>query len=379
MQTKNMNVLVVCTAPDLGGLELYAEREFRFLNSTPGLHAYFALGANSQLEQRLGHPDESEINQDSLLVLNSHKLFPLWSAWVLARTIDRHKIHTLHMHWGDDLQLCALAKRLSARKPRLIYSRHMRISRAKHDFFHRFLYSQVDLLLAVSSIVLEEARRRLPLDLNQIQLLHPGVAQTETELADCALLPADSPNEQAFNIGMLGRIEPFKGQHLLVKAIIELHEQGIKANAYFIGHAMDEAYLGELQAWVRDAGLEQHVHFLGFMDRPSRLLPCFDVAVLLTRCETFGLSLIEAMRAGVCVIGTNAGGVPDILDHEETGLLIEPDNVDELVTALQFLYRHPERRQQLAAQGKTKADLCFDERTHFEQLTNDYLSNEHQH
>jgi glycosyltransferase involved in cell wall biosynthesis len=364
-----MTTLIICTAPGLGGLELYAEREYEFLNQYRLSSAHFALSEGSRLNERF---DGSSKN--NLLRIKSGKLLPLRAARIMARYIDQHQIDVIHMHWSNDLHLCALAKLFSNRKPKLIYTRHMRISRPKKDIVHRFFYRQVDLILAVSQCVRDEARRFLPLDANQIQLFHSGVPAPETVLESCqSKLPGYS-SKPRFNIGMFGRIEHYKGQHLLIDAVIALSEQGMDVSATIIGHAMDEDYLARLKQTVRNTGLEERVQFLGFIDKPTQLMPCFDVIVLLTYCETFGLTLVEAMRAGVCVIGTDAGGVPDIIDHEQTGLLIEPGNSEMLVEACKRLQQDETFKRQLAQQGKEKADQLFDESTHFKQLIDKHLT-----
>ena len=88
-------------------------------------------------------------------------------------------------------------------------------------------------------------------------------------------------------------------------------------------------------------------------------MTCFDVIVLTTKNETFGLVLIEAMLAGIAVIGSNAGGVPEIIDHEQTGLLFETWNVKSLATAIKRLVQNAELRASLARAGQQKARAQF--------------------
>ena len=372
-QTTHKNILIVCTSPELGGLELYAEREWRFLTQHHQHTCHFAMTENGKLARRLD--DEDGVK---LMHIQSSKLFPLLAARVMANYIDRNDIHVIHMHWGNDLHLCALAKMLSKNKPTLIYSRHMRITRPKKDPFHRFFYRQVDAVLAVSHCVQDDARLFLPLTASQIKLLHPGVAAPQAATAECQSSLPGYQQDEAFNIGMFGRIEHGKGQHLLVDAVATLLSEGINVRAFIIGHPMDETYLTTLKMKTAAEGLSSNLLFMNFIDNPSRILPCFDVITLLTYCETFGLILAEAMRANTCVIGTNAGGVPDIIDHEENGLLIEPGNSDMLVNAIKRLHAEPEFKRRLAAAGKIKADEKFNEEIHFSKLS-DIIAHQNQH
>ena len=97
-------------------------------------------------------------------------------------------------------------------------------------------------------------------------------------------------------------------------------------------------------------------------------MPCFDAVVLASKCETFGLVLPEAMRAGVAVVGSNCGGVPEIIEHDKTGLLFESENVEDLNRQLRKLIDEPEFCQKLAKAGKTDADERFSEEKHFQRL-----------
>lgn len=366
------NILIICTSPELGGLELYAEREWHFLTRHNQHTCHFALSDNGKLAWRLDNQDDAR-----LLRIQSSKLFPLLTARVMANYIDRNDIHVIHMHWGNDLHLCALAKMLSKNKPTLIYSRHMRITRPKTDRFHQFFYRQVDMVLAVSNCVQDDANLFLPLNRSQIKLLHPGVAAPEEAVTECHANLPGYQQDGAFNIGMFGRIEHGKGQHLLVDAVATLLREGINVTAFIIGHPMDGKYLDVLKRKAVEEGLSNNLFFMNFIDNPSRIMPCFDVITLLTHCETFGLILAEAMRANVCVIGTNAGGVPDIIDHEKNGLLIEPGNTGMLVNAIKKLQADPELRKRLAWAGKIKADVDFNEETHFSKLS-EIIAHTHQ-
>ena len=74
------------------------------------------------------------------------------------------------------------------------------------------------------------------------------------------------------------------------------------------------------------------------------------------------------MRAGIAVIGSNAGGVPEIIDHQTTGLLFEPRKVASLSEQISRLYSNPVYKNELADAGKNKADTVFNQDDHFLKL-----------
>lgn len=215
-----------------------------------------------------------------------------------------------------------------------------------------------------------DARRFLPIPAERVRVLYHGVPRSSaSSIADCreereaARLPA-----RAFVVALFGRIEPAKGQQVLVEAMARLTARGCDAYALLYGHPMQPRHLEDLQARIERLALGERVKYRGFHPNPQQIMGCFDCIVLTTYNETFGLVLIEAMRAGVAVVGTDAGGVPEIIEHERTGLLVPPGDPAALADALERLARDPALRTRLAAAGKASADERFSEERHFEQL-----------
>ncbi len=359
-----MNTLVLCTSGGRGGLELYALRVARFIVNNSDDHCVLVTREDGYLAAA-----EKGREVNTFYLQWRFRALPLISALKLARYIDVNKIDVIHMHWGKDLSLAALAKHFSRRKPKLLYTRHMGITRPKKDLPHRFLYSQVDRLLTISKQVRKEALEFLPLAPDKIQLLYLGVppAKVQTAPEREVKLPGRAI-KRAFNIGMFGRIEHGKGQHLLVDAVAMLVEKKLDVSATIIGHVMDENYFDQLKQTIEKRGLAEHIEFVDFIDEPMAAMPAFDVITLTTYCEAFGLVLVEAMRAGVAVIGTDAGGVPEIIRDGETGFLVPPGDSAALAERLQQLYENSAQKEQLALSGKAWADTTFDEETNFSGL-----------
>ena len=141
-----MKILELCLSPGLGGLELYV---FRSAQALVANHDVIAL-LNTEGKLNAYFKEHSSIKAEYLK--KPSRLLPLITARKLAAIIDRELIDVIHMHWGNDLALAALAKRLSSRKPSLVYTRQMKITRYKTDFYHRFMYNQMDLMLTITKL-----------------------------------------------------------------------------------------------------------------------------------------------------------------------------------------------------------------------------------
>jgi glycosyltransferase involved in cell wall biosynthesis len=119
---------------------------------------------------------------------------------------------------------------------------------------------------------------------------------------------------------------------------------------------------------AEQAGIGNNVVFMDFVKEPQKLMQLCDCILLASFEETFGLVLPEAMRSGVAVIGSNKGGVPEIIEHEKTGLLFVSGDANSLYQQIKRLYRNEAFKIQLANNGKVSADERFNTEKHFEQL-----------
>lgn len=111
----------------------------------------------------------------------------------------------------------------------------------------------------------------------------------------------------------------------------------------------------ELRSFVRERGLSGRVSFLGFRADVAKLLRVMDVFCLTSLKEGLPISIIEAMAAGLPVVGTNVEGIRDVITPNEDGILVELGNVKELRRALARLFGDPEWRRKLGRAGREKA------------------------
>jgi glycosyltransferase involved in cell wall biosynthesis len=360
-----MNILELCLSKGFGGLELYVFRAAQALDNNHNVLA--VLNQDSQLAEHFGN--NSEIN--TTYFKPSRSFLPFIQARKLAKLIDEHSIDVMHMHHSKDLALAAFAKYFSAKKPFIIYTRQMQITRSKNDFYHNFLYKQMDLMLTITKRLEKDASRLISRYSEKIKTLYYGVN------APMHFLSKDERDQQRadigfksddFIIGLLGRLEENKGQHLLIEAIARAKKEGVLLKALIVGHEMHVGYRTSLQKLATSKNIDDSIIFMDFVPDPQRLMQLCDCIVLATYEETFGLVLPEAMRSGIPVIGSNKGGVPEIIDHEETGLLFNSQDANSLYQQIKRLYSDEAFKVQLARNGKASADKRFNTEKHFERL-----------
>ncbi|MGD8803759.1 MAG: glycosyltransferase, partial [Gammaproteobacteria bacterium] len=211
-----MNILELCLSPGLGGLELYV---FRSAEALAGHHNVIAA---LNIAGKLPDYFREHSNIRSIHLKKKCRHLPLLNARRLARVIDNEDIDAIHMHWGNDLALAAFARKMSSKKPALIDTRQMKITRYKTDYYHRFMYDQMDLMLTITRQLENEAKTFIPGHDDCITTLYYGVNAPTHFLSDDEILR--QRNELGFSgddfiIGLLGRLEHGKGQHLLIEAL----------------------------------------------------------------------------------------------------------------------------------------------------------------
>lgn len=170
-----------------------------------------------------------------------------------------------------------------------------------------------------------------------------------------------------------GTIMPRKGVAELVKAVDRVvNEHGIDdVRLVLAGETdLDEAYMDRVQSLIVEGGLEEQVVFTGYLTDET-LLPLYgasDVFVLPSFEEGFGMVVSEALAAGTPAIGSRISGIDQQIDDGETGILVDPGDVDGLATALATLLGNTETRHAMSERCRERA-----ERFSWERVTDQYI------
>ncbi|MFQ5352063.1 MAG: glycosyltransferase family 4 protein, partial [Candidatus Binatia bacterium] len=156
----------------------------------------------------------------------------------------------------------------------------------------------------------------------------------------------------------------WKGQLVLLEAFARLADSHPRSLALIVGgvHRSGSDYYERLRTFIDEDGLDERVLFTGPREDVADLMGCMDVVVHCSvRAEPFGRVIIEGMSVGRPVIATRAGGVPEFVRDGYNGLLVDPGNVAELVTALRRLFDDAQLRRELSRNSRrTAADFSIE-------------------
>ncbi len=163
------------------------------------------------------------------------------------------------------------------------------------------------------------------------------------------------PREQPTTFGMLGRIAPWKGQDLFLRAFAVAFAQGDE-RAVIVGSPMfgEHDYERELHELVARLGLGERVEFRGFREDIWRELASFDVLVHASIIpEPFGQVVLEGMAAGLAVLAPDEGGPAGVIDDGRTGRLFRSRDIDSLAAAMRALNEQPAERERLGSSARS--------------------------
>jgi N-acetyl-alpha-D-glucosaminyl L-malate synthase BshA len=141
-----------------------------------------------------------------------------------------------------------------------------------------------------------------------------------------------------------------------VVRILERVVREVPAVLLMVGEGPERA---SAQALARRLGLEKRVRFLGRMDRIEELTGMADVFLLPSELESFGLSALEAMACGVPVVGSDAGGLHEVVKHTETGFLLPVGDIEGMAARAIELLRDDEHRRALGQAARRRAEALF--------------------
>jgi glycosyltransferase involved in cell wall biosynthesis len=173
------------------------------------------------------------------------------------------------------------------------------------------------------------------------------------EAAEAALeLPPGTPV-----VGLVGRLQPWKGQDRLLGAQALLRERGCRFHTVIVGgdaYGLSPDYAGSLPSLVRRLGLADSVTMTDQVPDAGPFIDRMDILVNASDPEPFGIVLLEAMARGVAVVAVDSGGPAEFIEHGRTGMLAASGEPQALADALEPLLASPALRRELGEAGRER-------------------------
>lgn len=272
----------------------------------------------------------------------------------LLQLIRQHRPDVVHVHSrrGADLWTGIVAR--LARVPSILTRR---VDNREWPPFVRLKYGTYDRVVSISEgirqVLLSEG-----LAPEQVTSIHSVVKSEQYQQPrDRAWFEAQFGVPAAVPvIGVIAQLIPRKGHRYLLEVLPRLLERFPTLRVVFFGQGPLQE---ELEAYIATHGLEQVVCLAGFRKDMHKILPCLDLVVHPALMEGLGVSLLQAAAAGVPIIGTRAGGIPEVARDGLNGRLVEPGNSEALLVAMSELLADKALTRKFGAAGRELVQRDF--------------------
>jgi glycosyltransferase involved in cell wall biosynthesis len=355
--SKNRHIAFVCFSSSLGGLELsllklaseFNRREADCILVVPPETSLANYAVRYQIKTELLKP--------------KRKYFDIAASTRLASILKSNKTEVVVAMQSKDINVITLAHLIHP-SVKLVFFQEMQSGINKRDLFHTWMYSKLALWITLTKKMKQEVITNTRVPAEKIRPIPIG---SDMHHFDPQLYNrADSRDrfgipQTKFVIGMLGRLDPQKGQEEFIRTMPSLLQQ--QSDLHFViagdeSHGLD-GYKKYLMDLGKTLGVNHSLQFIPFTDEVPEFISALDMFVLPSHSETFGFVLVEAMAMGKPIVATDSGGVPEIISDGITGLLIPPRNTSALTGAILQLIKDEKLRLYLSSEARSDAQKRF--------------------
>ncbi|MBI3864311.1 MAG: GT4 family glycosyltransferase PelF [Planctomycetia bacterium] len=342
-----MSVVHVVLALNIGGLEKVVYDLVRFADRDEFATSVLCLGEIGALEpafQEIGIPVEA---------LGVHKRGILRGIMAVARRLRELRPDVLHTHNPAAHIVGAPAARWAG-IPVVVHSRHgMHESHGwSTTLGNRLATRLTHCMVAVSTAAATISRSDDRGPENRLAVIRNGV---DLNLYRQRGKSAPHTSFKAIHAARLDNTT--KDQRTLLRAVRLVVDRKPDFTLDIVGDGSDRT---TLEALCDELKLRSHVQFLGFRHDVHELLPQADLFVLSSVTEGLPMTLLEAMAAGLPIVSTDVGGISELVRHQETGLLVAPQNPEALACAILELVHDPQRSVDMGRAGRRRVEQEFD-------------------
>lgn len=339
-----MKICLINTTPFWGGGEKWFTQNAIFL-AKEGFTVYMLADKTGPLWSKLAGVEGIHLNHlevGNLSFLNPKK------KWALRSFFARKEISTVVMNSSPEVKLCAPAAKKAAVK-NIIYRRGSAIA-VKASSINKALYGNT-----VNHIIANSKATKATF----LQYLAPDVSPDKvTVIPNGIQMPTQVSvaKGDVFTIGTLGRLVHQKGMDLALETAQYLKQQGISFKWLIAGGGDDREVL---QTQIEELELVDHVVLLGEISNLTDFFSSVDLYVHTARWEGFGFAIAEAMAYEKAVVAFDISSNPELVIHNETGMLVPMDDCEKMANEIALLKNNAEGIKTLAVAGKQRIQEGF--------------------
>lgn len=275
----------------------------------------------------------------------------------LRKRLLKESVDVIHAYFPDACLLAPLFLKHASNK--IITSRRDMglIYKGKPAWLYRSLRHRTDRVISNSAAVAKLITTTELLTNTQSLVIYNGIETLEnTRFETNQSIYRDT---NSLKLILVANIKPVKRTLDAVKAIHQLLIKDTNVELALVGEKQDPTYVLEIENYIHNNALQSSIHWLGQVNEPRRVLPQAHIGLLISDSEGLSNAIMEYMQAGLPIIATSVGGNPELVSHEENGLLIEKGNITQFVEAVLKLGESQSYRETLGATGKQRINAEF--------------------
>ena len=278
----------------------------------------------------------------------------LRSAWQMAQVLKHEKDCAVHAHSFKEAFTAAYARRILGRKDIPVVMCRNLTRKGKNSMLYRWLYRQLDCIVFDSQLAMDEFLSTNPsIDHKKLHAIFNAIVVPDNLIAKDVRAEFCIADDEVV-IMCHGRLDPEKGQNVLIQAAAQLQNE--KFRVVLVGHGSEE-YTKSLKALIHEYQLDDKVVLAGFRTPVLPYVAGCDIGVLPSIVsEGCSLAAQEHMSQGHPIVATNNGGQREYIVDGWNGLLVPPNDPESLANALRTLLHDKEMRLQLGCQAKADFD-----------------------
>ena len=275
--------------------------------------------------------------------------------WMLRNVIRDRRIDLIHTHNSTGHFYAALANRLLWRRRPLVHTKHGKgeLARPRSVWRNRIASLFSDSIVAVSRDVEKVCHEVEGVPLRKLVTIINGVDVESYALAGCAREPRQN---EGMVFGHVGRLSEEKNQGMLLRVFQRFRAEYPTAKLVLVG---DGPLRGELEALALEYGISDGVTFAGYRSDVPEVMATFDCFVMSSHTEGTPLVVIEAMAAQCPVIGTDVGGMSDLVQDGSTGFLVPSCDEDAMLRRWRQLAESRDNSRSMGIAGQKRAQANF--------------------
>lgn len=281
----------------------------------------------------------------------------------LAHILKDEKVDIIHAHRHKPCFYGSLAG-LIAKTAVVLFHVHG-LNRTKNfgrRILNSFMFRHVNKIIGCANSVKEDIVKANPsVDTSKVIAMRNSVEYkrfSEPETTKSQIRQQLGISMDAFVFGTVGRFAPTKGYTYLVDAFAKVKGQIPTAELLFVGTGYQ---MDEIKSQAESLGLSKCVHFLGIRNDVPQVLAAMDIFVLPSIAEGMPYAVMEAMAAGVAIVASAVGGIPELLDDGKYGKLVPSKDAAALADAMiEFANMPPSDREQIIEKASERIRRSFD-------------------